>query len=234
VGPHAPIAIGFGLASLVFAYGYFCKAQYNPAVTLALYITHVQDLKLSLAHVVMQLVGGTLAAIIGGAIIPESDNFPQLAPMHNGKIATYSDGNAVFRAFVAELIFTFNLAHTILNVAASRNAGNQFYGFAIGMAVLAGAYCTGGISGGSLNPAVTTGLHIGALVYNVPKDSSETRPISYLWVYWVAELLGGAIAALVFHFVDEEDPTPDTFADLHKGEGPDGDGPRTASYQAVA
>uniref|UniRef100_A0A6U4R089 Aquaporin n=1 Tax=Neobodo designis TaxID=312471 RepID=A0A6U4R089_NEODS len=211
-GPHAPIAIGFGLTSLVFAYGYISKAQYTPAVTLALYINSVQDLKLTIAHMLVQVIAGVAAALIGGSLIPSKEAFPQLAPRHDGVVASYDDSHAVARAFFAEVIFTFNLAHTILNVAASRQAGNQFFGIAIGMAVLAGAYCTGSISGGSLNPAVTTGLHVGAAVYGVP--GSGTKPIAYIWLYWAAELLGGTIAGLLFHFVDEEEENPDTYEAL--------------------
>ena len=212
VGNKAPIAIGFGLTSLVFAYGYISKAQYNPAVTLALYINSVQDLKLTIAHMVVQVIAAICAAMVAGELLPDKKGFPQLAPHVDGAVADLSDSHAVVRAFFAEVIFTFNLAHTILNVAASRQAGNQFFGIAIGMAVLAGAFCTGAISGGSLNPAVTTGLHVGGLVFDVP--SSGTKPIAYIWLYWIAELLGGTLAGLLFHFVDEEEENPDTFEAL--------------------
>ena len=59
---------------------------------------------------------------------------------------------------VAELIFTYLLVFVILNVATHPNLdGNSFYGFAIGLTVMAGAFCVGPLSGGVFNPAVSIG-----------------------------------------------------------------------------
>jgi len=76
----------------------------------------------------------------------------------------------------------------VLNVATARGTeGNSFYGLAIGFTVAAGAFAVGGISGGAFNPAVA----LGACVLGLIKWG-------HYWVYLVAELLGGAAAALVF------------------------------------
>ncbi len=56
---------------------------------------------------------------------------------------------------------------------------------------MTGAFAVGGISGGAFNPAVAVGIGILSLV-----------EISQIWVHIVADLLGGAAAALLFKFVN--------------------------------
>jgi aquaporin Z len=91
-------------------------------------------------------------------------------------------------ALVVEALFTFALCYVVLNVATSKDQpGNQFFGLAIGFTVVAGAFAVGGISGGSFNPAVSLGA-----------ATSGAFAWSSIWVYLVAELVGGAAAGLAF------------------------------------
>jgi aquaporin Z len=55
---------------------------------------------------------------------------------------------------------------------------------------VAGAVAVGGISGGAFNPAIA----LGAMVTNVFKWSN-------IWIYLIADFLGGAVAAYTFLFV---------------------------------
>ena len=210
-GPFAPIAIGFGLASLVFSYGYVSKAQYNPAVSLALCTAGAQSIRDTVAAVVTQLVTGVAGALIGAALLPKKAMFPALAPL--GATATWDDHGDVGRAFLAEFVFTFNLAHTVLNVAASRQGGNHFFGLAIGMAVLTGAFSVGAVSGAALNPAVALGLQLTHAIIDAPVPASGVRPIQFIWLYWLAEVLGGVVAGLVFHFIENDGHGDDTCND---------------------
>jgi aquaporin Z len=106
-------------------------------------------------------------------------------------------------AFVAELLVTFMLAYVVLNVATSAShPNNSFYGLAIGVTVLAGAISVGGLSGGVFNPAVAIGVSTAGLV-----------SWSMLWLYVVANLVGGALAALAFRALspgEHEKPDPAT------------------------
>merc|ERR1719456_707025 len=62
-------------------------------------------------------------------------------------------------ALLVELLYTFMLCFVVLNVAtAEDNAGNQYYGLAIGFVIIAGGYAAGNISGGAFNPAVALGV----------------------------------------------------------------------------
>jgi hypothetical protein len=94
----------------------------------------------------------------------------------------------VFGAFLAGFLFTFALMYVVLNVTtADATDGNSYFGLAIGFTVLAGAFAVGQVSGAALNPAVAIGASLRGLL-----------PWSNLWLYIVAELLGGAAAAFVF------------------------------------
>jgi aquaporin Z len=96
------------------------------------------------------------------------------------------------------MVFTFVLTTVVLNVAMTKKQeGNSFFGLAIGFTVFLGAVSVGSISGGAFNPAVGTGLP--ALVAH-PAD---------IGVYWLGDMSGGILAALVFRFItaaDEDAP----------------------------
>jgi aquaporin Z len=92
------------------------------------------------------------------------------------------------RMLIAEFLFTFALAWVVLNVATAKGTeGNSFYGLAIGFAVVTGAFAVGGISGGAFNPAIA----VGAMVTGLFKWSN-------IWIYLLADFLGGAAAAYAF------------------------------------
>jgi aquaporin Z len=180
----APLAIGLVLAALVYAGGHISGAHYNPAVSLAVYLRGrlpVRDLG---AYVLAQLVGGVVAAAVAGLVIGG-----------RSETALEWSGRDLGAAFAVEVLLTFALAFVVLNVATSRDhPENSFYGLAIGSTVLAGAIAVGGISGGVFNPAVALGVSVAGIV-----------SWSMLWMYLVANLLGGALAAVVFRYVAAED-----------------------------
>ena len=83
----------------------------------------------------------------------------------------------------------------VLNVATSKaTAGNSYYGLAIGMTVVAGAFAGGGISGGAYNPAVAVGITVMGL-----------SAAANIWIYLVGCFAGGAVAALVYKFTNPDE-----------------------------
>jgi aquaporin Z len=96
---------------------------------------------------------------------------------------------------VAEFLFTFALVYVVLNVATARATScNTFYGLAIGMTVMAGAFSVGTISGGAFNPAVAVGACAMGLI-----------PWSSLWIYLVANFAGAWAAATTFKSLNPKD-----------------------------
>lgn len=102
----------------------------------------------------------------------------------------------MFRKLAAELIGTFWLVAAVLGsaimAAGVPEVGIGWIGvsFAAGIAVLGMAYAVGGISGGHFNPAVTLGLAI-----------AGRSPWSEVIPYWIAQLVGGIVAAVVIYVV---------------------------------
>ena len=136
-----PIAIGLGLAVLVYMGAHISGAHYNPAVSLAMYINKQIDAKELGKYISSQLVGSVIGTFTLTKLGQDSFNI-------------VSQTNDIQSFFIAEILFTFLLVFVILNVALSKNLKeNQFYGIAIGLTVTAGAFAVGDISGGVFNPA---------------------------------------------------------------------------------
>lgn len=181
-----PIAIGAVLVAMVYMGGYISGAQYNPAVTLAVLMRGKMSSRDAIAYMFTQIIGGTFAALTYSLI----SNKP-FVPNLGARVDTIS-------ALTLEILFTFALASVVLHVATSkRNTDNHYYGLAIGLTVMAGAFATGPISGGVLNPAVA----VGPILLDV-KDLSHNLP--HLLIYIVGPLAGGALAAVVYKFVGEK------------------------------
>jgi aquaporin Z len=180
-GDLAPLAIGASLMVMVFAGGHISGGHYNPAVTLGVWMRGKCDKKDLVPYWVSQLIGAMLAALA----VRIFKGGPTLNP-----------GNPpIFPALLAEFLFTFALVFVVLNVATAKGtSGNSFYGLAIGMTVMTGAYAVANVSGGAFNPAVAFGISIMGI-------SAWTS----IWIFWVAELAAGAAAAAVFKFVNPGD-----------------------------
>jgi aquaporin Z len=180
-GVIPPLAIGAALMVMIFAGGHVSGGHYNPAVTLGVWIRGRCDTKDVVPYWISQIVGAALAAMAvkylraGTAVTPMT---PVVGP-----------------ALLAEFLFTFALVFVVLNVATAKGtSGNSFYGLAIGMTVMTGAFAAGNISGGAFNPAVATGITI-----------MGRSTWGNIWIYLVADFLGGAVAALAFKTINPED-----------------------------
>lgn len=184
----APIAIGTVLAVMIFAGGHVSGGHYNPAVSLGVWLRgNKQDFTLTdmLIYWVVQLVAGFIAAFV----VLYLKNTMAAAGGAQVEIPTVDLGLAMVPALLAEFLGTFALVYTVLNVATAKGtSGNSFYGWAIGMTVLAMAFAFGPISGGAFNPAVALGI---------TQMGINTSWVN-IWIYWVPQLVAGAVAAYVF------------------------------------
>ena len=142
----APLAIGAGLMVMVYMGGHISGAHYNPAVSLAVLMRGALPSADFIPYVAAQVAGATVAALIVNVITGQT-----FAPAPAVTATTTA-------ALLVEVLFTFALALVVLNVATSKKTeGNSYYGLAIGLTVMTGAFAGGGISGGAFNPAVGLG-----------------------------------------------------------------------------
>lgn len=180
-GVIPPLAIGSALMVMIFAGGHISGGHYNPAVTLGVWMRGRCSGKDVIPYWISQIIGAALAAA-AVKFLKAGAEVTAMAP-------------AVGPALVAEFLFTFALVYVVLNAAtAEGTAGNSFYGLAIGMTVMTGAFAVGNISGGAFNPAVAVGI-----------STMGLSAWSNLWIYLLADLAGGGAAALVFKLVSPDD-----------------------------
>jgi aquaporin Z len=147
----------------------------------------------------------TLGVLIRGKVQP-ADVVPYMLSQCGGAAVAALIVSKVFRAGVAvtpmaphigpallaEFLFTFALVYVVLNAAtAEGTSGNSFYGLAIGMTVMTGAFAVGDISGGAFNPAVALGISILGI-----SDWAN------IWIYLLANFGAGVVAAVVFQMIN--------------------------------
>ena len=179
-----PVAIGLGLAVLVYMGAHISGAHYNPVVSLAMLINNQIELKEFSFYLASQLLGSVVATYF---IMLLGNDFNVV-----------SNTNDISSFFVAEILFTFLLVFVILNVALNKNLkGNQFYGLAIGLPVTAGAFAVGNISGGVFNPAVSFGPSLFSLID--PQVVGTNVSSSDFFIYYlISGIIGSVIASYLY------------------------------------
>jgi aquaporin Z len=174
-----PLAIGVVLAVAVYMGGHVSGAHYNPAVSTAVVLRGAMPKGDFVPYVLAQLLG-SLAAAATVQLVTGLTFAPAPAP-----------ASGLVGPFILEVLFTFLLALVVLNTAATAaTKGNSYFGLAIGGTVMTGAFVAGGISGGAFNPAVGTG----PILFQAFAGAGG---LEHLWLYIVAPLIGGVLAAVV-------------------------------------
>jgi aquaporin Z len=178
-GVIAPLAIGAVLMVMVFAGGHISGAHYNPAVTLGILIRGRLKAADAFPYILAQVLGALAAALVVSRVLRTGVDVTPITVVP-------------LRAMVAELLFTFALVYVVLNAAtADGTSGNSFYGLAIGMTVMTGAFAVGDISGGAFNPAVAVGISFLGI-----------SPWNNIWIYLVAEFVAAIAAAITFNAIN--------------------------------
>merc|ERR1719235_1251939 len=169
----------------IYALGGVSGANFNPAVSFSLGLSGKMPFREVPVYAFVQILGGVLAGFSFHYFDGKGQKPFLLGP---------GDGFNWFHVLMVEALYTCMLCFVVLNCACARkNAGNEFYGIAIGFVIVAGGYAVGGISGGAFNPAVAFGIEI----------SSGSFGWGYL--YTIFALLGGAMAAALFYGVRPDD-----------------------------
>jgi aquaporin Z len=192
------VALTFGLVLLALAYsiGPVSGCHVNPAVTLGVLLRRGITVAEAVAYWAAQVVGAFLAAAVLKLMTSDfgkvTDQTGALGTNDWG--ATISGGGA----FVLEVVLTFLLVFVVLLVT-GRAAAPGFAGLAIGL-VLTAIHLVGiPLDGTSVNPARSLG----------PAIFAGSHAMSHVWLFIVAPLIGGAIAALVAPLFDT---TPGTLS----------------------
>jgi aquaporin Z len=175
-GAFTPLAVGIGLAALVYSCGHLSKAHFNPATTITYFCAGTHSKDAFMPYVFVIFAGAIAATFCLSLLNPDGLRVVEAIAINYPRV------------IVAEFLFTFALMWIILNVAISTGtSGNQFYGIAIGGIVAAGAYAVGPISFAAFNPAVTLALCINGFL-----------PWAALPVYAITQAVAAIGAGLLF------------------------------------
>lgn len=178
-----PLSIAAVLIALIFAGGAVSGGHYNPAVSLAAWLRGAISIVDFLSYTIVQIAGALLGSVVYATIA--GSRFEVALP----------EGSSLFNAGIIEGIFTGALCFVVLMVATyPKHKGNQFYGLAIGMVLLAAVLAGAEISGSVYNPAIL----LGSALQNYSAIPSHATLIG---TYLGAQLLGALGAVIVYKIV---------------------------------
>lgn len=174
------LAHGLTIAVMASAFGAISGGQFNPAVSVGLFVAGKMDAARASAYIVTQLVAATAAGLL--IVVVSGDGGKQIVAA-----GTPDLGASVtqLQGIVMEIILTFFLMTVIFGTAVDARAP-KIGGLAIGLTVALDILAGGPISGAAMNPARTFGPALASGHWN-----------NHI-VYWVGPLIGGALSGLVY------------------------------------
>ena len=189
------LAFGLTLLTMVYTIGPISGCHINPAVTVGLLTGGRFPASEVLPYVVAQVAGGIVAAFVLSVIAGGKPGFDLVASgfAANG-YADHSPGNySLVASFVSEAVLTFMFLMIILG-STEKRAPVGFAGIAIGLSLVLIHLISIPVTNTSVNPARSTGpaLFVGGWA------------LGQLWLFWVAPILGAAVAGVVYRGVFEE------------------------------
>lgn len=170
---HVGVALTFGLIilAMIYTFGDISGAHFNPAVTIGFWIARRLPGRDVAPYIASQCIGALAASSILRLLFPESKLLGATMP-----------AGSEFQSFVLELLLTFFLMLTILNVSTGAKEKGITAGIAVGSLIALEAMFAGPICGASMNPARSLAP---ALV---------SPHLEHLWLYIVAPILGAFLA----------------------------------------
>jgi aquaporin Z len=194
------IAFAFGLTvlAMVYAIGSISGCHINPAITVAMLVAGKIKGRDAIFYIIFQCIGAIIGAGILWAIASGNPDF-SLAGTGLGQNG-YGDhspaGYGLAACFIAEVVLTAVFLFAIFG-ATHKDAPKGFAGIAIGFTLVLIHLVGIPITGTSVNPARSLG----------PAVFVGGDALVQLWLFIVAPIIGGIIAALVWRYTFEERAT---------------------------
>ena len=188
---YSGIAFAFGLSvvAMVYAIGAISGCHINPAISISMLVAGKLSVKDTAFYVVFQFIG----AIIGAGILysiavgKTSFNLAVNGLGQNGFGSASPAGYSLASALIAEIVLTFIFV-LVVHGSTSEKAPKGFAGLAIGLTLVLIHLVAIPIDGTSVNPARSLG----------PALFAGTTALSQLWLFIVAPIIGGILAAVVW------------------------------------
>ena len=185
------LAIGLAVVAGAYAFGPISGGHFNPAVTLGLAAAGRFAWRDTVPYIIAQIVGGLIATALLAVILigsPSGFTSDAFAGASNGYGEASPGGFAWWSVAIIEFLLTAVLLYVILGVTHKR-AAVGFAGIPIGLALVVIHLVAIPVSNASVNPArsIATAVFGGGL------------PLSQLWLFIVAPILGGIVAGFTFN-----------------------------------
>ena len=196
------VALAFGLTVLTgaYAFGHISGGHFNPAVSFGLWAGGRFPAKDLLPYIVAQVLGAIFAGWILYRIASGAAGFA-LDPNAAGAFATNGFGSHspggydIAAAFLCEVVMTAMFLVIIMGATHSK-APVGFAPIAIGLGLTLIHLISIPVTNTSVNPARSTGV---ALIVG-------GTPLSQLWLFWLAPILGGLLGGVVYKWLGPERP----------------------------
>ena len=184
------VAFAFGLTvlTMAFAIGHISGCHLNPAVTVGLVMGNRFKAGEIVPYVIAQVVGGIAGAAVLYVIASGKTGFTLADGFASNGYGEHSPGGySLVAGFVAEVVLTFMFLLIILG-ATDKRAPQGFAPIAIGLGLTLIHLIGIPVTNLSVNPARSTG----------PAVFVGGWALAQLWLFWVAPILGAAIAGVVY------------------------------------
>lgn len=193
------VSLAFGLTVLTMAYaiGHISGCHLNPAVSVGLWTGKRFPASELLPYIVAQVLGGIAGAGLLYVIASGKAGFDVSSGFAaNGYAAHSPGGYSLLACLVAEAVLTFMFLMIILG-ATDKRAPSGFAPLAIGFCLTLIHLISIPVTNTSVNPARSTG----------PAIFVGGWAISQLWLFWVAPIVGAALAGFAYAWLAGE-PEP--------------------------
>jgi aquaporin Z len=194
------VALAFGLTvlTMAFAIGHVSGCHLNPAVTVGLVVSKRFAISELPAYVVAQVLGGITGSAVLYIIASGKPGFDLAGGFASNGYGAHSPGGYSLAACItAELVLTFMFLIIILG-ATDKRAPKGFAPIAIGLGLTLIHLIGIPVTNLSVNPARSTG----------PAVFVGGWALQQLWMFWVAPIVGAAIAGVVYSvFATQPEPS---------------------------
>ena len=185
------IALAFGVSVVVMAYtiGPISGCHINPAISISMLVAGKLSFKDTIGYVIFQCIGAIAASGVLYLLASGRASFSmgEYALGANGWGTNYLGHYSAQSAFIGEAVFTFLFLLVIFGTTAKR-ANPAMAGLAIGLSLTLIHLVLIPITGTSVNPARSLG----------PAVFAGGNALGQLWLFIVAPILGGIVAAVFY------------------------------------
>ncbi|MEO6079682.1 MAG: aquaporin Z [Steroidobacteraceae bacterium] len=195
----AGVALAFGLTVLTMAYaiGPISGCHLNPAVSAGLVVAGRFKVSELGPYVVAQVLGAIAAAFLLQFIASGAPGFDLAGGLASNGYGEHSPGNYTLQSALAvEVVMTFFFLLIILG-ATDKRAPAGFAPIAIGLGLTLIHLISIPVTNTSVNPARSTG----------PALVVQGWALNQLWLFWVAPIVGAALAGLVYRWLGSDKQT---------------------------